>query len=281
MADHSWPADHFHRFEPPYLKLSPLARVSDVAIADGVSGTILVWCMGRRYLEHVAEVALRTPGVALVMVIPPSKWRPSDGDLLGAIGDARPTAVLPFHGQPSARDLQVLLRHAPDDLPGQLIDFLSWRGLDMTSEGRQLFRRTVDLATHLRSVSGLARALHISRRALARRFAEENLPVPSHCLQFSRILHGHILSQRPGEHLTAVASTLGYPDAFSMSNQMMRIVGVRPSEARSRLGWEWLLELWLRNEGIKERRGVVDTCRSRPNKSSPYEGEGISPTLLP
>jgi hypothetical protein len=33
-----------------------------------------------------------------------------------------------------------------------------------------------------------------------------------------------------------------------MSNQMKRLIGYRPSDIRACLGWEWIVEAWLRRE---------------------------------
>jgi AraC-like DNA-binding protein len=104
-------------------------------------------------------------------------------------------------------------------------------------------------------VAGLSRALYLSRRALGRRFVSRRLPVPSHWLQFSRLLRATIQLQRRRHTLEAVAMGLGYPDGFSLSNQMTRLTGVRPSMARERLGWEWLMEAWL---GLERDNGTVD-----------------------
>ena len=47
-----------------------------------------------------------------------------------------------------------------------------------------------------------------------------------------------------------IAARCGYPDGFTMSNQMKRLTGFRPTEVRQRLGWEWVMEAWLRREGL-------------------------------
>jgi AraC-like DNA-binding protein len=47
-----------------------------------------------------------------------------------------------------------------------------------------------------------------------------------------------------------IAARFGYPDGFTMSNQMKRLVGHRPSEVRQLLGWEWIVEAWLKREGL-------------------------------
>ena len=73
--------------------------------------------------------------------------------------------------------------------------------------------------------------------------------MPSHWLQFCRILRTAIKLQNCDAPLHEVARSLGYPDGFTLSNQMDRLVGIRPSLARERLGWEWVVEAWLQLEG--------------------------------
>jgi AraC-like DNA-binding protein len=85
----------------------------------------------------------------------------------------------------------------------------------------------------------------------------KGLPVPSHWLQIGRILRVAIQLQNSGASVFAIASEAGYPDGFSLSNQMQRLIGVRPSFVREYLGWEWLLESWLRHEA--EGGGLAPT----------------------
>ena len=72
--------------------------------------------------------------------------------------------------------------------------------------------------------------------------------MPSHWLHFSRLLRVAIRLQNSGESVLSAGYELGYPDGFSLSNQMARLTGYRPTEARMYLGWEWLLEAWLQQE---------------------------------
>ena len=97
-------------------------------------------------------------------------------------------------------------------------------------------------------MSGLSRSLYLSRRALGRRFLTRGLPVPSHWLHFVRILRTALRLQSTEDTLFTIACDLGYPDGFALSNQMRRLTGVRPTSARDCLGWEWLIESWLRQE---------------------------------
>jgi AraC-like DNA-binding protein len=251
--------DRFYRFIPPYRRLHRIAGPQEVPDADSTSGSVLIWCMGKGFEAFVSGAVGRPPGVALALVLPPIRLNVDQGSLLEVAEATRPTCILPYHPQPVAEDIVTLLRHPPDDLPGEVTDFLTWRGLVLSSEGKQLLRHTLGASEDLRSVSGLARSLHLSRRALGRRFAESGLPVPSHCLHFGRLLQCHVRAQASAESFAQVALCCGYPDGFSMSNQMNRMLGLRPTVATGRLGWEWMVELWIRREGVMSvasERGV-------------------------
>jgi transcriptional regulator GlxA family with amidase domain len=102
--------------------------------------------------------------------------------------------------------------------------------------------------------------MYISRRTLGRHFALSGLPVPSHWLQFARLLHVSIQLQNETGAAFRIATRAGYPDGFTMSNQMKRMIGYRPTEVRNWLGWEWLLEAWLRREGLGRSVERRDRC---------------------
>ena len=148
-----------------------------------------------------------------------------------------------------------MLRRPPSDLSMEVGDYLGWRGITIDLETRRIVRRIVELSQDLRTVSAMARSLYLSRRALGRRFLTRGLPVPSHWLQLARLLHATVKLQANRDTLFGVAVGLGYPDGFSLSNQMKRLTGVRPSEARDKLGWEWLLETWLAKEARQGNLG--------------------------
>jgi AraC-like DNA-binding protein len=141
------------------------------------------------------------------------------------------------------------LKRFPPDLPLEVSDYLAWRGIEVDSDTRRLIRKILELSEDLRTVSGLARSLYMSRRALGRRFTTRGIPVPSHWLHLGRILRAAVRLQNPDVTLLSVASDLGYPDGFSLSNQMHRLTGLRPSIMRECFGWEWVVEAWLLREG--------------------------------
>jgi AraC-like DNA-binding protein len=160
----------------------------------------------------------------------------------------RPHSILPYQKEIDTGEITAALRRFPADFALQVADYLTWRGIEADLDTRRLIRKTLELSESLRTVSGLARALYMSRRALGRRFMTRGLPVPSHWLHFGRLLRAAVQLQDPLSSLVEVARSLGYPDAFSLSNQMSRLTGLRPSIMRECFGWEWIVETWLRTE---------------------------------
>jgi AraC-like DNA-binding protein len=194
------------------------------------------------------DVRNRPGGMPLLVVLPRSREIEDPGELLRMVEVCRPHAVLPFHQEPDPIDLRTLLREPPHDLPQAVVDYLGWRGLVLDPEMRNLIRRTIELSGDLRTVSGLARGVYMSRRALGRAFLREGLPVPSHWLHLGRLLRVVLDIQWRGDTLMKAASAHGYPDGFSLSNQMARLIGVRPSTVKERIGWEWVFETWILRE---------------------------------
>lgn len=234
----------------PYKSLLPVTGGREQLRAQGRGpGSALVWHLGRGAHEQDAAVVRRRPGgLPAIVVLPRFPDALRDPGLLRTVDGIRPLAVLPFHPLPDVEDLTAVLRKPPENLGVEVTDYLAWRGLAVDRETAQLVRRTVALSADLRSISALCRSMYLSRRALGRRFLSRGLPVPSHWLHFARLLRVAIRLQNSSESVLSVGYEVGYPDAFSLSNQMARLTGYRPSDARTYLGWEWLLEAWLRRE---------------------------------
>ncbi len=244
------PGSPLNLLSPPYRALRPVTGGGRQLKLEGRRpGCALIWVMGlgvRR--QDVAVVRGRPGGLPLLAILPPTEDLSRDSALVQVLEEARPLGILPHHDAPSAEELAHVLRQPPEDLGGEITEYLRWRGIPMDRETSRLVRKIVALSTELRSVSGLSRALYLSRRALGRRFLSRGLPVPSHWLHFSRLLRVAIRLQNSEDSVLSAGYELGYPDGFSLSNQMVRLTGHRPSEARMYLGWEWLLEAWLRQE---------------------------------
>lgn len=249
----------------PYSSLRPLTKgPKEMRQVGREPGSALIWLMAcGRHPATTRMVADRPGGLALLVVLPPVADVTLETDVMMDVERARPHGILPFHPRPDPRDLAQVLRRPPADLGGEVIEYLHWRGLGVDRDTAHVIRKIIDLSADLRSVSGVSRSLYLSRRALGRRLMSWGLPVPSHWLQAARLLRVTTRLQNSDATVSSVAAGMGYPDGFSVSNQMERLFGCRPTEARERLGWEWLLEAWLRREA--EFGGLTPTLTVRPS----------------
>lgn len=254
----------------PYLDLLPVKNLDALEAHPRLRrGAAVVWNLDAGdWGSAFSMVRDRPPGVALVMVLPPAEDSETVSRLLEAAEQCRPHSVLPFHPNLAAEDLKAILRRTPEDLPRELMDYLTWRGLGVDHDTRRVVRRIVQLSPELKSVSGVARSLYMSRRSLGRRFRRRGLPVPSHVLHFSRLLHASLALQGSSRTLYEIACDLGYPDGFSLSNQMSRLTGLRPRIVRKRVGWEWIVEAWLRREAAEGSINLRPHPAARSSRSA-------------
>lgn len=252
----------------PYARLTSLSGGRQ-ALKDAARepGTAIVWRMGAAKAPPELELLRTRPGgLALLVLLPEVCDLTKNPALIHAVQQLRPQGILPHHEEPRAVELAHILRRPPIDLPVEITDYLSWRGLHADHATVHLIRRIVELSEDLRSVSALARSMYMSRRALGRRFMSLGLPVPSHWLQMARLLRVALRLQNSDASVFSVAYEFGYPDGFSVSNQMRRLLGFRPTEVRERLGWEWLFEAWLRRE--------ADSGALTPTMKERFRAEG-------
>ncbi len=232
---------------PPYRRLTVINP--DHPLRPSGGGWVVTWHLGNPgWHTGAGLVADRPAGVSLAIILPDREDRLSVLRVLRAIEQSRPQAVLPYYEAPTTRDITSVIRREPTCLATSVADFLEWRGFSLEPVTRSIIRRTVQLSSEIQTVGALARNLYMSRRALGRRLLNSGLPVPSHWLHISRVLRATIKLQNSDASLFSVACSLGYSDGFSLSNQMRRLCGIRPMEAREKLGWEWVFETWLAKE---------------------------------
>ncbi|MDE2654014.1 MAG: hypothetical protein OXI71_09380 [Gemmatimonadota bacterium] len=232
---------------PPYDRLTPVDLAGPVPPFAG--GWVVAWNLGSRHWASASDfVVNRAAGVSLAVILPEDYDHLPVIRLLRMIEQSRPQAVLPFHETPRPHEIASVIRRPPVNLASSVAEYLDWRGFAVDPVTRSILRRTVELSARVRTISGLARNLYLSRRALGRRFLKSRIPVPSHWLQISRILRATIKLQNSDGTLFNVACSLGYPDGFSLSNQMQRLCGLRPLEVRDLAGWEWVFETWIQRE---------------------------------
>ena len=234
----------------PYDRLDPLIHGKrQLQAAAEHPGTAVVWQVTGHHDEQTARfVEDRPGGLALIVILPRSSTLEDDPALLDAVLSARPRGLLPHHYGPRASDLAEVLRCPPLDMAADVTDYLTWRGISLDRDTTNIVRQIIDLSARTKTINGLARAMYLSRRALGRRLSDRGLPVPSHWLQFARLLRLTARLQNSEANIFSLAYELGYPDSFAVSNQMYRLIGHRPSVVRERLGWDWVLESWIRRE---------------------------------
>jgi len=260
----------------PYDKVRPLTGGRrEMKVAASIPGSALIWAMGRGdYAKSRALVQGRPGGLSLIAILPSATEVTDDPDVLHVVQRCRPHGLLPDHAGPAVQDLAQVLRRPPLDLAADVTDYLLWRGLVVDRETTHLIRRIMELSAELRSITALSRSMYLSRRALGRRLFNRGLPVPSHWLQIARMLRLASRLQNSDASVFSIAYESGYPDGFSVSNQMQRLIGCRPSQVREYLGWEWILEAWLRREA--EEGGLAPDA-ARQISAGPKSSAGPPP----
>jgi AraC-like DNA-binding protein len=238
-------------FGPPYVGFE---RAMPPGFHDPVArrGYAMVWSMADadRQEAELERVQQRLPGVPLVVLLPPPASIDLALPLLNTLPLLEPRSVLPAAVLSTPHRVRQALSAPPRALADSAVRYLLRRGVLHDSDRTREVQRIFELAPDTRNISHLCRRMYTSRRTLGRHFSAAGLPVPSHWLQFARLLYIHVRMQVESGAAFRIAHRSGYPDGFTMSNQMKRLVGVRPSEARRLLSWEWFLEAWLRKEGV-------------------------------
>ncbi|HSM36801.1 MAG TPA: AraC family transcriptional regulator [Longimicrobiales bacterium] len=228
-------------------------------------GALIVWKLERADAQtsELRFVMDRPASVPLAVVLPPAEEIERVVPLIEELPALRPRIVLPTHRLATADRLRYLLAQMPPNMPRALLEHLRHRSLLPTPRVREEVGRILELSPTTRSISALSRRMYTSRRTLGRVFSSAGLPAPSHWLQFGRLMHVVVQIQNSGDTaIHRIALRAAYPDGFTMSNQMKRLLGVRPSDVRVWLGWEWVVESWIRGE---LERGGIDRERYRLN----------------
>jgi AraC-like DNA-binding protein len=235
-------------FNPPYASLAPCTPESAYDISRGHA---LVWHLREAATQRSEYqwLAARPNRVPLFVVLPPADAIEPILPIIPHLKDLNARGVLPNGPLHSIEPLRMLLRHAPRDLPSVMVSYFTRRGLLTDTKTRGLVMKIFELAPTVTSISALSKRLYTSRRTLGRFFEDRGLPVPSHWLQFARLLYvATKLQANEDVPVFRIATQFGYPDGFTMSNQMKRLVGCRPTEVRENLGYEWFVEEWLEME---------------------------------
>ena len=246
-------------FGPPYTGFTPTADELLRSRAPAC-GKALVWWLvdGEQQIDEYERLAVRPPGLPLIVLLPAATEIKRTLPLLNRVIALLPKSVLPAPYLGTPEYLKQVLSAPPKSMSESVTRYLKRRGVLKSEEMTREVKRIFELAPEIVSVTRLARRLYTSRRTLGRHFAVKGVPVPSHWLQFARLLHVTVQLQNDSSAIFRVATRMGYPDGFTMSNQMKRLTGYRPTEVRAWLGWEWVLEAWLQREAAAGNVELLD-----------------------
>lgn len=135
----------------------------------------------------------------------------------------------------------------PTDLATDVVDWLAIRGTRLPPALRHLLHGIFSMAPQTSTVAPLLLEIGTSESSARFRLQKKGLPPPGRWLQAARAVHAALhLQARPDRPLLPLALSLGYADHSALSHLLGRAFCVRPAEIRDRLGWEWLLDRWLR-----------------------------------
>lgn len=247
MAGHAVLPSELCLIRPPYAvpePVDPAWRPCNLPL----SGYALVWRpRAATRADVLAHMLARPPGLPLFLVLPPPGRVHEIVSILGRLHDLAPRAVLPDGPLVGMASFRALLAARARPIATEVSEYLLRRGL-LSANSLPAVKQVLDLAASTQSITALCRRMYLSRRTLGRHFEAEGIPVPSHWLQMGRLLHVAARLQREHATVFRAAVGVGYPDGFTMSNQMKRLLGVRPRQVRECLGWEWIVESWVREE---------------------------------
>jgi AraC-like DNA-binding protein len=147
--------------------------------------------------------------------------------------------------EPMASTLRQLATR-PIDLAADVMEWLPLRGVRVPPECAPLIREVVRRAAAHRCTRDLLQELGESEHTVRKRLRARGLPAPSDWFAAARALHAALRLQSSSEHtLFDVALSYGYSDHSTLSRQMARLFGLRPSVVRELIGWEPLADRWV------------------------------------
>lgn len=239
-----------YRLPPPYDQFEAVRNLATLRPRDLPEGSLLAVGLGAPREEWVAITALvprlraRFPAVPVVLRV---RRRPIPDDLEWArrAGTLHIRAVL-FDGEPPRARLQRTLTE-PVGLPEELEEWLTLREPAVSPGVVHLVREIFRLAPRYTEVGELLACLGRPERTVRTWFQQAGLPGPGKWLAAAHAVYAALrLQSERRAPLLSVAVECGYSDHSSLSRQSLRLFGVRPGAVRQRLGWEWLLDRWLR-----------------------------------
>jgi hypothetical protein len=206
--------------------------------------------------ETIRRLRHRCPATPVVLLL---HVPPENGLFVAAHAARSGVRAVVWAGQPVGEALRRSLT-ADSALPDDVVEWLALCGLRLSPLVSTLIHQIVALAPSHDSLTDLLSAAGIPETSARFRMHKKRLPPPSRWYQAARALHAALRIQaEPRTCLMRLAHALGYADHSALSQLVYRAFGVRPGMIRGTLGWEWLMERWMRAQRISPAPRAGDT----------------------
>jgi AraC-like DNA-binding protein len=236
--------------KPPYLRPERLPNITRLCPRQLDPGTLLVvelekpeaaWPNLQQWLPRLRAAH---PGAPLVLWVPGEVGAGDLANLARRAGRLGVRAVLTRYE--AIEDTLRATLTEPVRLEADIVEWFGLRGVSVSPELGFLIQQIFYHAPAQRTLADVLRVLRLPASSVGAKFSKKTLPPPSTWLHLAHALHAVLrLQAAPADSLSKVALDLGYSDHSALSRQITRNFGLRPSEIRCTLGWEWLLERWV------------------------------------
>jgi len=192
----------------------------------------------------VPQLRARYPAAPVVLRVG-RPAEPGDGEWEQRAAELKVRALVYDGDRPAQR-----LRHAltrPLDLSSELTEWLPLRLPGIPSAIVQLIGDITQRAAQYAEVGALLSSVGRAERTVRTWFRRAGVPGPGKWLAVTHALRAaRRLQSEDHAPLLALAVECGYSDHSSLSRQSLRLFGLRPGAIRRTLGWEWLVDRWLK-----------------------------------
>jgi AraC-like DNA-binding protein len=233
----------YDRFEavPDLVALTPQDLPDAALLAIGLDPPRHAW---DEAAALVPQLRARFPAAPVVLRVAAGADA-ADVEWARRAGGLHVRAVL-AEGEPLRAQLRRSLTNATS-LPDEVEQWLPIRLPGLAPGVGQMIGMIVRLAPGFTEVSALLGMLGRAERTVRTWFRRAGVPGPGKWLAAAHAVHAALrLQAEESLPLLTVAVECGYSDHSSLSRQSLRLFGVRPGAIRRTLGWEWLLDRWLR-----------------------------------
>ena len=153
--------------------------------------------------------------------------------------------------------MQAVLRDSltdPSTLAQGVVDWLQLRSIRLNPNQADLIQSIFAAAPRHDDLTSLLDRHGIPQSSARFRLKKRGLPSPTRWFQLARAIHAALrLQARPDQSVASVARQLGFADHSAFAHLLRRSLHVTANQIRGTLGWEWLLEHWLRSNRILVR----------------------------